>query len=198
MSYFYITSSYDDLEHHGILGQKWGVRRFQNEDGSLTSAGRKRYADDGSSDSKSSSSKTTFQERKFKRSIDKIDKDIKSFDPIRNGLKDKKGRQILTKEDVDSSIKVLQDRKAKLLVKQTAKNKKELDKIDKDIKSFDPIRNGLTDKKGRQILTKEDVDSVIKNFQDKKEGILAKQKAIDFALKYKEITYDDIIKKVQK
>ena len=31
------------LEHHGIKGQKWGVRRFQNEDGSLTSAGYKRY-----------------------------------------------------------------------------------------------------------------------------------------------------------
>lgn len=31
------------LAHHGIKNQKWGVRRFQNEDGSLTEAGRKRY-----------------------------------------------------------------------------------------------------------------------------------------------------------
>lgn len=31
------------LAHHGIKGQKWGVRRFQNEDGSYTSAGRARY-----------------------------------------------------------------------------------------------------------------------------------------------------------
>lgn len=31
------------LEHHGILGQKWGIRRFQNRDGSLTAEGRKRY-----------------------------------------------------------------------------------------------------------------------------------------------------------
>ena len=33
----------DTLTHHGIKGQEWGVRRFQNEDGSLTSAGEQRY-----------------------------------------------------------------------------------------------------------------------------------------------------------
>lgn len=35
------------LTHYGIKGQKWGIRRYQNPDGSLTSAGRKRYSDSG-------------------------------------------------------------------------------------------------------------------------------------------------------
>ena len=33
----------NDLQHHGILGMKWGVRRYQNKDGSLTAAGEARY-----------------------------------------------------------------------------------------------------------------------------------------------------------
>lgn len=33
-----------ELYHHGIKGQRWGVRRYQNPDGSLTAAGQKRYS----------------------------------------------------------------------------------------------------------------------------------------------------------
>lgn len=44
MRRIYTSDDLDDyLEHHGILGQKKGNRRFQNEDGSLTPEGRIRY-----------------------------------------------------------------------------------------------------------------------------------------------------------
>ena len=39
----YVTIDYNSIYHHGIKGQKWGRRRYQNEDGSLTPEGRARY-----------------------------------------------------------------------------------------------------------------------------------------------------------
>lgn len=35
-----------ELYHHGVRGMKWGIRRYQNKDGSYTAAGKKRYSDD--------------------------------------------------------------------------------------------------------------------------------------------------------
>ena len=37
---------YDTLTHHGVKGQKWGVRRYQNYDGTLTAKGKERYGRD--------------------------------------------------------------------------------------------------------------------------------------------------------
>lgn len=40
----YIRTPYpNELYHHGVKGQKWGVRKYQNPDGSLTPEGKKRY-----------------------------------------------------------------------------------------------------------------------------------------------------------
>lgn len=58
----YMTEN--ELYHHGILGQKWGVRRFQNQDGSYTAAGKERY---GIEDGKRRSLKSYALEYKDRR-----------------------------------------------------------------------------------------------------------------------------------
>lgn len=68
------------LAHHGILGMKWGIRRYQNKDGTLIPAGRKRYAE-GNTDTGESESVEAKKVRVLKsRSASELYKNADLFD----------------------------------------------------------------------------------------------------------------------
>ena len=84
----------NELYHHGIKGQRWGVRRYQNKDGSLTAAGRKRAQKDLNSLSKAMSKhldSTNDYQRSVKRTYFVDEKGNNRWDEKGNGYFDDNG-----------------------------------------------------------------------------------------------------------
>lgn len=89
-----------ELQHHGIKGQKWGVRRFQNEDGTLTPAGRSRYMDPDGRVTREGRKEGKRIKKAIKRHwVGAINSAQKEFAPIQDSTIDKYDRYPEMKRD---------------------------------------------------------------------------------------------------
>lgn len=90
----------DELCHWGIKGQKWGDRRFQNEDGSWTPEGRERYGKGGDRD-KIQKAKATYTVQKYKadlKSKAQKEKDVRAAKEERNRIKENSKTMLLARK----------------------------------------------------------------------------------------------------
>lgn len=69
-----------ELYHHGVKGMKWGVRRYRNADGSLTSAGQRRLSRSIIKDYKNTNHATTDRFRYKDRQVSNLRKNVSSHD----------------------------------------------------------------------------------------------------------------------
>lgn len=91
------------MAHHGIKGQKWGVRRYQNDDGSLTQEGRKRYLAD--SERAANENRRDLAQAKEIARMAKTG-DLKSEDPQVNELVKAARKAGMSDSDIRASLNI--------------------------------------------------------------------------------------------
>ena len=155
----------EELAHHGILGMKWGVRRFQNKDGSLTAAGKKRYGSDGDeADSSGSGGKAQGKKSRPKKISEmsdaelrqrlnrlQMEKQLKQLMSEQEAEKQKKGESFVKKTAKDFIQTAISGR-----VEKWAKNLGEVKKKEGPTTKIDPKKNPgeYSDKELNDILNR--------------------------------------------
>lgn len=122
MEYIVTRINKDELQHHGIKGMRWGIRRYQNKDGSLTPAGTKRYNKEVAKLKKEEAKlkqeqKVASNSKKVKAKFDKLEARKKALEDKKKALKD-------TEDELDRNKKheeTIEERRARVLNSTDAK-----------------------------------------------------------------------------
>ena len=130
----FYTSDY--LCHHGIKGMKWGVRRYQNEDGTLTEAGKKRFVKQVQrADAKANPS---YVRNLAEKGFDKYRRESESYNAAK-----------VSKNNLDKMKRDISDQANRYAEDKVGKSFKD---IAKEIKDYETLqRSGLVDPGGDRL-----------------------------------------------
>lgn len=135
LDYVTINSGQDYLSHHGILGMKWGIRRYQNDDGTLTAVGKKRYGNAETEFSELNAARKEYKQSKDyymkktaagllynRKATDRLNKSVKRLANAKTDLNDAKDRVSLQnqKKKGKRQIKLEESYRDKGLTKEEA------------------------------------------------------------------------------
>ena len=150
---------YESLYHHGVKGMKWGRRRYENYDGTLTPEGKMRYND--------SDTAVTKQVKK-----DYNDLSDRDFSRKYQTTKAVYAKRVNKYGDPYENNPVVQRAKKideKRLNKSAQKNEAKINALNKDIDSFKGHENGIFTKNGVMLLSPDDVKKSVSELTSKRD-----------------------------
>lgn len=104
----------DELWHWGIKGMKWGVRRYQNKDGTLTTAGKKHYGEDGADGANTGTEVTEYAPKVSKKKVsDYSDEELRAQInrmQMEKQYRDLSGQTNVREDDPNRELKLQRER----------------------------------------------------------------------------------------